>query len=300
MKINYTKNCTLPSDLIPLLKSRGLIISDEQKAVNYLTNISYFRFSAYLYPLLKHPKTDHIYKDNSTFEMALDMYRFDRKLRILLFNEIEKIEIAIRTAMNNLVSDAFNDVFWMTQNRYFYNQAIFAKTLQLTKSEIDKTKEEFIIHFQNKYTDTFPPAWMISEIIPLGLICGIFNNLQSAAIKKKVANQFKLPLSVFSSWILTLVNLRNVCCHHGRTWNRESHVVPIEPNSLVFSWVDTSKTDPKRIYYRICIIKYLLFTVSSKNNFTQKLKELLAKYPTIDIRAMGFPADWQNEPLWKI
>ena len=45
--------------------------------------------------------------------------------------------------------------------------------------------------------------------------------------------------------------------------------------------------------------KYLLFTVSPNNRFTQKFKSLLAEYPTVDIRAMGFPADWENEPLWK-
>jgi abortive infection bacteriophage resistance protein len=97
-----------------LLKNRGLSIPDEQRAINYLANIGYFRLNAYFYPLLKEPKTDHIYKEDATFDMALDMYRFDRKLRVLLFNEIEKIEVAIRSAMNNLISDTLNDVFWMT------------------------------------------------------------------------------------------------------------------------------------------------------------------------------------------
>jgi abortive infection bacteriophage resistance protein len=120
MKISYTKKCTLPKDLIPLLRNRGLSIPDEPRAISYLTNIGYFRLSAYLYPLLKEPKTDHRYKDGTTFEMALGMYRFDRKLRVLLFNEIEKIEVAIRSAMNNLVSDALNDVFWITEPKYIH------------------------------------------------------------------------------------------------------------------------------------------------------------------------------------
>ena len=114
MKVNYTKTCTLPQDLIPLLKSRGLSIANEQKAVSYLANIGYFRLSAYFYPLLKVPKSDHLFKDDSTFDMALDMYRFDRKLRILLFNEMEKIEVAIRSAMNNLISDALSCVKHLT------------------------------------------------------------------------------------------------------------------------------------------------------------------------------------------
>ncbi|MDR2496594.1 MAG: Abi family protein [Tannerellaceae bacterium] len=81
--------------------------------MGYLATIGYFRLSAYFYPLLKEPKTEHIYKDGATFEMALDMYRFDRKLRILLFNEIEKIEVAIRSAMTNLISGELNDAFWI-------------------------------------------------------------------------------------------------------------------------------------------------------------------------------------------
>ena len=148
MKVNYQKSCTLPGDLVSLLKSRGLIISNEQKAKNYPTTIGYFRFTAYLYPLLKNPKTDHWYKDNATFEMALDMYRFDRKLRILLFNEIEKIEVAIRSAMNDLISNALGDVFWMTESSYFSNTTTFSKTLSLIQSELDRTKEEFIEHFK--------------------------------------------------------------------------------------------------------------------------------------------------------
>ena len=76
MKVNYIKTCTLPQDLIPLLKNRGLTISDEKRAVSYLTNIGYFRLSAYFYPLLKEPKDKRIFKSGSTFEMMLDMYRF--------------------------------------------------------------------------------------------------------------------------------------------------------------------------------------------------------------------------------
>jgi len=300
MKVSYTKGATRPKDLVTLLKSRGLIISDEKKAVSYLTNISYFRFSAYLHPLLKNPKTAHQYKIGATFEMALDMYRFDRKLRVLLFDELEKIEVAIRTAMNNLVSDALNDVFWMTENRHFSNPVSFTKSLALIQSELDRSKEEFIDHFKNKYFEPFPPAWMISEIIPLGVLCSIFNNIQSMRIKKIVAGQFGLPVPVFSSWILVLANLRNVCCHHNRTWNKDHLVIPANIISPVFPWIDTVKTDAKRIYYRICIIKYILFTVSPNNRFTKKLKSLLAEYPTVDVCAMGFPVDWENEPLWKI
>ena len=299
MKVVYNKVCTLPHDLIPLLKQRGLIIPDEQRAINYFTNIGYFRLSAYFYPLLKEPKTDHLYKEDATFDMALDMYRFDRKLRILLFNEIEKIEIAIRSAMNNWISDGLGDVFWITDSKNFNNPSIFAKTTDIILLEIGKTKEEFIVHFQNKYSNPYPPAWMITEIIPLGVLCNLCNNLANKTLLKKIAHQFCLPLPVFSSWMVSLVNLRNMCGHHARLWNKENPLIPAPLKSSAFPWINSSTTNVKRIYYRICIIKYLLFTVSPNNTFTQKLKSLLAEYPTIDVKAMGFPDNWQNEPLWK-
>ena len=288
----------LPKDLIHLLKQRGLVILDDKKAVGYLTNIGYFRLSAYFYPLLKEPKGDHVYKEDATFNKALDMYRFDRKLRILLFNEIEKIEVAIRSAMNNWVSDGLNDVFWMTDAKYFKSHIIFAKTLDIIQSESNKSKEEFMVHFHSKYSNPYPPAWMISEIVPLGALYNIFNNLKSKSLKKKISNSFGLPLPAFTSWMLILSNLRNLCGHHVRVWNKEVSFVATDPLQHTFPWIDSSATDMKRIYYRICIIKYLLFTVSPNNTFTEKLKSLLAEFPTIDIKAMGVPANWHTEPLW--
>jgi abortive infection bacteriophage resistance protein len=298
MKEIYSKTCTLPKDLVPLLKQRGLTISNEKKAISYLTNIGYFRLSAYFYPLLKEPKIEHLYKNGATFDKALDMYRFDRKLRILLFNEIEKIEVAIRSAMNNIISDELHDVFWATNSKYFRNPTIFEKTLSLIQAEISKNKEDFIVHFQSTYSNPYPPVWMITEIIPLGTLVNLYNNLAHKSVLKKVAHQFGLPLPVFSSWIVLLINLRNICGHHTRLWNREIPFTSHKLNNPKFAWINADQTDMKRVYFRICLIKYLLFTVSPGNSFTEKLKNLLAEYPTIDIRAMGFPADWESEPLW--
>jgi len=98
--------------------------------------------------------------------------------------------------------------------------------------------------------------------------------------------------------MLILSNLRNLCGHHVRVWNKEVSFIATDPVQHKFAWIDSSTTNKKRIYYRLCIIKYLLFSVSPNNSFTHKLKSLLAKFPTVDIKAMGFPVDWENEPLW--
>lgn len=113
MKQPFAKTFYTPKQHIDLLMSRGLIVADGQKAADYIYNIGYFRLSAYFYPLLQFPKEQHRYKPGTTFTQALDMYRFDRKLRLLLFNEIEKIEVAVRSCMTNTASEYFNDLFWM-------------------------------------------------------------------------------------------------------------------------------------------------------------------------------------------
>ena len=299
MKANYTKTCTLPQDLIPLLKNRGLLINDEQRAVSYLTNIGYFRLSAYFYPLLKEPKVDCVFKTGATFNMALDMYRFDRKLRILLFNEIEKIEIAVRSAVCNWISNGVGDIFWMTEPKHFNNNSFFTKRLAIIQSELDKSDEDFIINFRDNYSNPYPPAWMIAEIIPFGVLCKTFNDLKYKSIQKKIANYFALSLPVFSSWIILLVSLRNLCGHHNRTWNKEIPLISHNLNNPAHPWINTATTDMKRIYFRICIVKYMLYTVSPNNTFKQKIVSLLTEYPAIDIHAIGFPENWQSEPLWK-
>ena len=201
--------------------------------------------------------------------------------------------------MNNLISSELNDIFWVTNPTNFIDFSTFEKTTNFIKSEISKSKEEFIVHFGSKYSNPFPPVWMINEVVSFGILCTIFNNLKYRSAQKKVASYFGLSVPVFSSWIVLLTNLRNICGHHSRTWNREIPLIPAPLKSPAFPWIDETTTDPRRVYYRICIIKYLLTTVSPNNTFTQKLKDLFAAYPTINTKAMGFPVDWQNEPLWQ-
>lgn len=297
--MKYEKPGRTAEELVAMLQEKGLVVDDASRAAGYIRNIGYFRLKAYFYPLYREPKSRHLFKEEATFDKVMNMYRFDRKLRLLLFNEIEKIEVAFRSAMVNIVSEVLGDVFWMTERKHFKNSFYFDSALALIQSEYDRSKEEFVIHFKNKYSDTFPPAWMIAEILPLGNLSHIYMNLRSSRAKKKVAKYFGLQEPVFASWILVLGNLRNMCCHHVRTWNRELAINTADPQVTAFPWINGTAVNPKRIYYRICMIRYLLFTISPHSRFTEKLKILISRYPTVDIGAVGFPADWETEPMWR-
>jgi abortive infection bacteriophage resistance protein len=54
-----------------------------------------------------------------------------------------------------------------------------------------------------------------------------------------------------------------------------------------------------RIFYNICILKWFLDEIDPDNTLREDLKALLAQYPMVDIRAMGFPDNWLREPLWQ-
>lgn len=86
-------------------------MADTVKAERYLEHIGYYRLSAYMYPLLQMPKEEHRYNPNSSFDQVMMLYRFDKKLRLLLFNEIEKIEVAVRSAIVNIGSEMTGNPF---------------------------------------------------------------------------------------------------------------------------------------------------------------------------------------------
>lgn len=297
-KTPFQKPFANAHELILLLQSRGLIISEPIKAERYLDFIGYYRLSAYMYPLLQLPKEQHRYKPNTTFSHIMMLYRFDKKLRLLLFNEIEKIEIAVRSSIVNTGCKLLGDSFWITNGDHFINENKFNHTLDLIDSEMHKSREDFIVHFRQTYSNKYPPVWILAEILPFGVITNIFSNIKSAKVKKCIANKFGLQISPFESWLTIITLTRNACCHHARVWNKQNTIKPMLPNKTSGQWISLP-TDTLRIYFNICIIKYFINTISPQNDMKTKLDSLLSSFPNVDIKAMGFPQGWNDEPLWK-
>lgn len=54
-----------------------------------------------------------------------------------------------------------------------------------------------------------------------------------------------------------------------------------------------------RVFFTLCILKHFVDMIRPQNTFKHGLMALLEKYPMVDTRAMGFPASWQDEPLWR-
>ena len=298
-RIPFQKPYTNSNDLVRLLQSRGLIVTDTTKAESYLDYIGYYRLSAYMYPLLKLPKSLHQYKPNASFDQVMMLYRFDKKLRLLIFNEIEKIEIAVRSAIVNIGSEMTNNSFWMTDSNNFIDAGKFHHTMELISSEIRRSREDFINHFKQTYSDDYPPAWILAEILPFGVLTNVYSNIKVARIKKRIAQKFGLQVAPFESWLTIVTLTRNSCCHHARVWNKQNTIRPMIPNRVIGRWISLP-TDPLRIYFNLCIIKYFLDIISPNNDMKVKIDALLSLYPYIDVHAMGFPYGWDTEPLWNM
>lgn len=169
-----------------------------------------------MYPF-KNLKTDR-FESKTTFDEILDVYLFDRELRILVFDAIEKIEIAFRTQMIYQPSIG-GGAFWFEDDSNFNDRNWMNEHLEQLDKEIDRSSEVFIDHFFKKYDEEKTPlAWMAFEVLSLGLLSKFYQNMRvSLKAKKEIANHFGIsqPI-VFQSWIRSITYVRNVCAHHSR------------------------------------------------------------------------------------
>jgi abortive infection bacteriophage resistance protein len=297
VKVPYTKPFLVYLEQIRLLKLRGMRFADENKALHLLENISYYRFSGYWHPLLA-DKQNHTFKPDASFEAAFNLYKFDRELRKLIISELEKIEVAIRSKMSYALSLA-TGVFWIGDSALFADLVIHQSICNKIKDELHRSDEEFILSFKTKYDNPLPPSFITLEILSFGTMSRLYDNLRHGKIKKEIANQFGLSDKVFASWLHSLVYIRNVCAHHARIWNRWLRVQPLFPKNATNTWLVNKLIVNNRMFFALSTMVYLLNIVNPGHTFKQKLGMLFLKYPNVDKAAMGFPTNWQAEPLWK-
>lgn len=298
--MNYSKQPIDYKYQISILQSRGLIVDNLQYAYEQLGIISYFRLAGYWRPM-EADKHTHIFKSGSTFENAVSLYYFDKQLKVLLFSVIQSIEIALRTKMIHHVSMKYG-AFWFTDPALAFNNSLFTTNLLHIKAEIARSREDFIQEHFAKYTSPdVPPAWKALEVVTFGTLSKLYFNLNDNKIKKAIASEFHLPHRKFlDSWIKSMAVLRNIIAHHARLWNRNFPNIPLLPRHLPYRWIDTSGLATQKLYPQLCVLAYLENAIHYDNTFVVELKRLLKKFPNVDVAAMGFPSDWESQPLWAI
>lgn len=297
--MKYSKQPLDYSEILDLLESRGLIIRDRNKAIECLKVVSYFRLDNYFHPM-ESDKVQHIFKPGSTFDNAMDLYRFDCDLRELIFTAIQAVEIALRSKMIHHISLQYG-AFWFTDVSLFRDANIHHKCMEQIRQELKRTREEFIIEHSAKYSEPeFPPVWKTLEVTSFGTLSKLFCNFADNKIKKRIAREFNLPQHlVLESWIKSAVVLRNYLAHHSRVWNRKFPIKPQMTTPLRGNWVIPQVGNYDKLYSQLCYLQYLLNVIRPCNNFSFRLKVLLTEHLNVDTSAMGFPGNWLDEPLWR-
>ena len=286
---------------IDLLDSREMLFHNIDNAPHFLANISYYRLKGYWWEMQEDVE-DHIFKEDVYFEDVIDLYNVDRHFRLIVFNAIERIEIALRTKLIYHMSLAYGAEWYLDSEHFHstYQHEIFVDKIT---SDIDDSSEEFIIkHFAN-HPDDEPESWKALEVVTINTLSKLFSNIKKQYPQKsKITNEFGLNSSKdLSSWLRTITFIRNLIAHHSRLWNRvmiNSYSWPNSSRHPLLSYYPNQERR-KKIFPILSAIFYMNDRISPGNSLKKELFELIDKHPSTPLYKMGFPPKWKEEPIWK-
>lgn len=330
----YMKPYKGVADQIALLESRGMEITDRAAAAACLQRIGYYRLSGYWYPFRKshvstnpftgrpliHPithKTQIVVEDNfragTTFQQVMDLYVFDKRLRLLMLDAIERVEVALRVDIALLIGlrdpwahrdpNQLHGNFSKKINRYT-GQTDFAKWLDRLDETFGRSKEEFVKHFKTKYRGEQPPIWIAIELWDFGML-SVFLGGMKLADQAQLASRYGLPRAeLVTSWCRNINNVRNICAHHSRLWNRSpaDQISPPKAGEIIeFDHIATHRAAQTRIYATAAILQFFLKTIYPGSSWATRLKDLCAGFPNslaANLAQAGFPNGWESLLLW--
>lgn len=302
MRQRYQKPPLSFDQQLEQLINRGLKVNDKAVAISKLSSISYYRLSAYWYPFRQRNSQNQItdvFVQKSNFNDCLKLYELDRKLRLLILDAIERIEVAIRTQVTYCLAHAYG-TFGHADPKNFYPGFHHQEWINDIEKEILRSRDEFIVHYKTKY-EGFPtiPLWMLTEVMSLGNLSKLYTGMKNDD-KKVVAKHFNLHYKRLADWLHTLTYIRNICAHHSRLWNRELGIRP--EKSKEKEWLPPLTPRNDRIFYILLIIRVLLDLTNNDESWVRRVNQLLEPFETnISYRAaMGIPENWKQHPIWRI
>ncbi|WP_025104798.1 Abi family protein [Microbacterium paraoxydans] len=313
----YDKPALNHDDLVDRMAERGLEISDRERAKRYLRHIGYFRLSPYTIPF-QQGQPDHAFRAGVSFDDVLDIYVFDRALRLLVMDALERVEVAVRAALTDHMSTAYEDPHWYTDASHFKSREKHAGLLEIVR----RTSRERLAgapepvshasgvvyrsaleHYLLTYgTPELPPSWLVVEALTLGQLDNLISNLRRRADRTAIATRLGLNDPVLTSWLRTYVRVRNICAHHGRLWNVGIGVYPAIPSAPGISWLRGDSSLParseKRLYPVLVSLQSVLDVVSPRSTWAGRLHQLLSTRPPMNLAGMGVPEGWADDEFW--
>ena len=268
-----------------LTVGKGLVCADGVALERALIEIGYYRLSAYWFPYKVQDKDGRMrFLEGTTLEVVLRSYEFDRRLRLLMFDAIGKVEVFLRSRIAHLASQE--------SGPFGYPD----KALPRLKREFSAAKknEQYVKHFVAKYGDEheLPPYWMMTECLTMGAIELLYSEA-SPQIRVAIASELGIKVPVLKSWISVLRAARNACCHHSRVWNRTWGVKPMIPKT----WEDFGGSNDKT-YAVLSVLAYLLDNICGSDQWVSELEGLLSEFDDVSVEKIGFCDGWGKSDPW--
>ena len=269
------------------------------EVVKFFESVSFYRFRAYTYPFQDNLDTNHPFIRDIDFNTIWNLYEFDRKLRLICMDAIERIEVSIRTQLIYHMSH-MDGWQWHTNKNNFGNTKRWLYDLKKLNEQIGSSTEVFIKDHKKRYSLNSPiPSLKSFEAISFGLLSKFYNNLKPK-FQKKISRKYSLPAVLLVNWLHGMAVIRNICAHHGRLYNRKLTTSYLFPRKKLDGFIKDPTKDYYRLFMSLSSLLFLLKNVDPHSTFLPDFNAALVRHNIEPNKLMHFPTNWNDEPLWKL
>lgn len=275
------KQPTTFSKQIQILRSRGLVVDDEAAAISVLKRLNYYRFTAYTLTF----KKNDVFYPGTTFEKIYRHYDFDSRLRILLLEIIEHIEIAFRTHIAYELGHKYGPLGY-EDPKNFLDERKYQTFIRKLRKSLSRSKDPFVIHHRDNKDNKFP-IWVAVEVLTFSSLSKLYKNLLIQDQKAIARKYYGIDHREISNWLHALTIVRNRCAHYSRLFNQVA-ALPVR-----FRDKDERLEIPdNQLFAVIFNLKYLTQDKQFWRSWVVRLETLVGEFAEVDIRLLGFKEDW--------
>jgi abortive infection bacteriophage resistance protein len=268
-----------------------LTISDDALALRILAQVNYYRLSAYGIGLKKASNPEE-YRDDITLEHIFRLYCFDSEFRNNIIHIVEQLEIMLRTRISYYLGitygpEGYTDVRNFIDKQDRQGQSIHSKIMESLKREIQHNKNlPLVKHHLETYGGHFP-IWVAVEIMTFGNIASLFDIMKTED-KKEISILFGTSPSHLKSWILALVEIRNICAHYNRLYN-----MPLKQTPFLYRENRKYRNEQNKVFPTVLVIKRMLCANEQWESFLKDINKTMNKYRDVVVLSfIGFPSEW--------
>lgn len=264
---------------VALLRKRGMIIAEPEKARQILLEIGWYRMSFYWFPFeTRYPdrmNPTHQFRQGTRFEDALLLYAFDFNLRNVLMRPLERIETAFRTYIIYHVSSRYPDCPEWFADAKVVSSAHARQFDHSIYQMLRRTQPELELHHRRFPRDRFAPAWKTLEFMTFGAMINLFNSLNSNSLRLDVARHFGIHnLEVFGSYLEVIRDLRNLCAHGNILFSYRPDSIPRGPA------LGGKMTPTRNLRGAMSVVEYFLSVISARldKEFKNQIHALIDEF----------------------